>query len=312
MSEWNRLDQLKPIADEMLSGLHADDALKRRIREAAVTRTPRRTRSVRAFAPAVCCAALAVVCVGVVGAGRLRKAPEPVQIDTITAGAGADEAGAQLIAGIGDGASVRVAAARQSVSLFSQGEGDMPIIAVGGGVYRMLDVPQAVSDSLLGEAVGAIEEQTDEPSLASEDAMEAGLSNVAQAGGEVYAVAGVSSSTALAARVDGAMRLFQRVSYAGRGPGGQGLEDTFDVRGRVASLELSEVGALEGEAANAAIDVLLDNAVLVAQDAAERRQYLTVTLDNGLRLQLSASGSSLVGCGEWSCPEFFEAFEASL
>ena len=90
------------------------------------------------------------------------------------------------------------------------------------------------------------------------------------------------------------------------------MEDTFSVRGKVKTLELSGVGTLSGEAANAAVDVLLDNATLQSADATARAQSLTVTLDNGLKLQLGVSGDTLCGCGGWSCPEFFEAFEAAL
>ena len=84
------------------------------------------------------------------------------------------------------------------------------------------------------------------------------------------------------------------------------------MRGQVKRLELSGVGTLTGDAANAAIDVLLDHAVLKTADATARRQTLTMTLDSGLRLQLGVSGDTLCGCGGWSCPEFFEAFEAAL
>ena len=69
---------------------------------------------------------------------------------------------------------------------------------------------------------------------------------------------------------------------------------------------------LTGSKANEVIAVLLDHATLRSADASARRQSLTVTLENGLRLQLGVSGDTLCGCGGWSCPEFFEAFEAAL
>lgn len=314
MSDRYRLDQLKPIADEMLSGLHADEAMKRRIREAAVSGKAPARRSVRtrAFVPAVCCAALAVACVGVVQARQSAVPQGIVQIDTITAGDGAvTTGGPQLIAGLGEGASVRSAAA-SGQSLFADGEGDIPLVAVGGGVYRMLSVPQGIASGLLGGEVGAVASFTEEPSLATGAQLSAGLSNIAPEGSAVYAISGLGSGTAVAAQVDGELRVFQRVSYAGKGPGGQGLEDTFDVRGKAASAELTGVGTLTGDAANDVLAVLLDNATLVSADASARRQYLTVTLTSGLKLQLGVSGDTLAGCGGWSCPEFFEAFEAAL
>ena len=67
-----------------------------------------------------------------------------------------------------------------------------------------------------------------------------------------------------------------------------------------------------GDAANEVVAVLLDHATLTAADQTTGKQTLTVTLDNGLRLQLGVSGDTLCGCGGWSCPEFFEAFEAAL
>ena len=72
------------------------------------------------------------------------------------------------------------------------------------------------------------------------------------------------------------------------------------------------MGTLTGDKANEAIAVLLDRAVLKSADATARRQTLTVTMDNGLKLQLGVSGDTVCGCGGWSCPEFFEAFEGAL
>ena len=176
----------------------------------------------------------------------------------------------------------------------------------------MLATPKDVGGSLLGGEIGSVKTHEAQPSLASGDAMRAGLSNVAKEGAAIYALRGMDESCVVAAEVDGSMRLFQRVSYAGKGPSGASLEDTFSVRGKVKSLELSGVGTLEGDKANEVIAVLLDNAALKSADATARKQTLTVTLENGLKLQLGVSGDTVCGCGGWSCPEFFEAFEAAL
>ena len=311
MNDMKALERLAPIADEMLSGLHADDGMKRRIREAAVRgRTVH--RPVR-LVPALCCAALAVACVGIVGVARMDAAdaaPRTVQIEAIAAGA-QTPLPAVSVADLGSGAQVR-AAAPQTQSLFAKASGDIPMISVDGAVYRLLTSPKDMGAALLGEAVGTVSVATNEPSLSSQEELKAGVSNVAAEGTTVYAVRGLPASTAVAAEVDGGMRLFQRVSYAGKGPGSQSLEDTFSVRGRVKSVALSGVGELTGETANDVIDVLLDHATLTAADQTAARQTLTVTLDSGLRLELGVSGDTLCGCGGWSCPEFFEAFEAAL
>ena len=311
MDKLNRLDQLGPITEEMLAGLHADDKMKLRIRMAAAEgRAPARRRM--NLAPAVCCAALALVVAGAAGTRLTGEKPgeEPVQIMTIAAGGG-ETVGARMIADLGDGAKVRMAADAGD-SLFESAAGDIAMLSVDGAVYRMLASPQDMGAGIAGKKIGVIAAYEEQPSLASAQAIEDGLSNVAQQGAAVYAVSGLDTSTAVCAQVDGKMRLFQRVSYAGKGPGSQTLEDTFCVRGKVKSLELTGVGRLTGEDANRVAAVLLDCAVLTSADASARGSYLTVTLSSGLKLQLGVSGDMLCGCGGWSCPEFFEAFEAAL
>lgn len=324
MNDLKSLDQLGPIANEMLGGLHADERMRLAIRRAAEANAAPARRPLRRLVPAACCAALALMCVGVTAArlgGNASEAnptvllaaePTVMAIDTIAAGDGSDAAAAgTLVADLGGNAMVRRAEA-DGESLFAAGEGDIPLVTVNGAVYQMLATPKDVGGALLGGQVGTVQHHDAQPSLAASDALSAGLSNVAAEGTAIYAISGLAETTAVAAEVDGSMRVFQRVSYAGRGPGGLGLEDTFSVRGQVKRLELSGVGTLTGDAANAAIDVLLDHAVLKSADATARRQTLTVTLDSGLKLQLGVSGDTLCGCGGWSCPEFFEAFEAAL
>ncbi len=321
MNKMKALDNLGPIANEMLAGLHADDDMKRRVRLMADAKKTSRTPA-RIMIPAVCCAAAVMLCVGlvtqrpdavsVVDAVRTTDAPDAVQISTIAAGGTGAIDGGTAMAALAPGAMVRSGRSMPAESLFEEGTGDIPLVAVNGGVYRMLKYPENLGADQVGGAVGQITSVTDQPSLLSADELAAGVTNVAGAGTQVYAVSGVSSETAVAAQVGGAMRLFQRVSYAGRGPGGQGLEDTLDVRGKVEALELSGVGAVTGDAANGVMDTLLDNAVLMRVDAAGGDQILTITLQNSLQFELRVSGDMLVGCGGWSCPEFFDAFDAAM
>lgn len=302
MIDMKELDNLAAIADEMLAGLHADDAIKRRVKAAALEK---RRRKMPAYVPAMC--ALAIVLMAI---PKMNKKDGPVNINTIAAG---DEQMLQgrMVADLGEGAQVRTSVPNHH-SLFATHAGDIPLVTLDGAVYRMLEQPGTVGDELLGAELGTIAVFTQEPSLASGEEMQAGVSNVAQAETAVYEVAGLEETTAVAAQVGEQMRLFQRVSYAGKGPGSQTLADTFSVRGQVDTLELSGVGVLTGDAANDVIDILLDQAVLKSADASARKQSLTVTLTNGLKLQLGVSGDTLCGCGGWSCPEFFEAFEAAL
>ena len=313
MNDMNKLEQLAPIADEMLSGLHADEMMKRRILTAAREKTAPRRAAVRRFVPALSCAALAIACVGMIGLrlnGAQTQSAEPVAIRAIAAGDHTLDNSVR-IADVGSHARVKSATPNEN-SLFAVADGDIPLVAVNGCVYRMLTTPKNVDSSLLGDPVGSVAAFSDTPSLADDDAFSSGLSNVSGEGTAIYAVSGLDTSTAVAAEVDGKMRLFQRVSYAGKGPGGQGLEDTFAVRSLVTDLTLSNVGTLTGDAANDAIAVLLDHAYLKSTDTSSHKQTLTATLSNGLKLQLGVSGDTVSGCGNWSCPEFFEAFNAAL
>lgn len=322
MNDLKSLDQLGPIANEMLGGLHADERMRLTIRRATAERSAAKKKPLPRIAPAVCCAALALMCVGVTAARINRREanagvmlsgePAAVAIDTIAAGdGGAAYSAGTMVADLGDNAVVRKAASAGE-SLFVAGDGDIPLVTVNGAVYQMLSAPKDIGASLLGDQVGSVRRYDEQPSLAASDALSAGLSNVAGEGTAIYAISGLAQTTAVAAEVDGSMRMFQRVSYAGRGPAGSSLEDTFSVRGKVKRLELSGVGTLTGEKANEVVAVLLDHAVLKSADASARRQTLTVTLESGLKLQLGVSGDTLCGCGGWSCPEFFEAFEAAL
>ena len=320
MFDSKSLDQLRPITEEMLGGLQADERMRLQIKRAAEAGVKPRKTPVRRFVPVVCCAALAIACVGI-AAPRLNQndhsavtpASEPVavSIDTIAAGEGAAFAGCELMADLGNNARVRMAAPAGD-SLFAHTGGDIALLAVGNAVYQMLETPKDVGNSLLGDSIGDVALFDEQPSLASPKEMNAGLSNVAQQGAVIYSIKGLPETTVVAAEVEGNMRLFQRVSYAGRGPAGDSLEETFSVRGRVKSAELSGVGTLTGDKANEVISTLLDHASLKSADATARRQTLTVTLENGLKLQLGVSGDTLCGCGGWSCPEFFKAFEEAL
>ena len=94
MSDLKSLDQLGPITNEMLGGLHADEAMRLKIKRAAAEgKMTVRKPKVR-FVPAVCCAALALCCVGVWSATRPATdkpgmVNEPMMVSTIAAGDGA-------------------------------------------------------------------------------------------------------------------------------------------------------------------------------------------------------------------------------
>lgn len=198
------------------------------------------------------------------------------------------------------------------VSLFAGDAANPPLICINGRYYRMLTSPASVSASLLDAPLAEVQSYTAEPSL---NATAGIFSNVAQIGSQIYSVQGISSKTAVAAEVDGATRLFQRVGYAGSATlGTEMFQDTLDVQGQVAALELSGVGIITNE--EAANEVLLymltEFATFSGTDTADATQALTIYLNNGLALQLLVDGGVFYGCGAWACPDFTEAFRAEM
>ena len=79
------------------------------------------------------------------------------------------------------------------------------------------------------------------------------------------------------------------------------------------ALELTDVGTVTDPAeAQRLMGILLSNAALTRAGAAETGKSLLIGLQNGLVLQMSVRDESLMACGTWSCPAFFEAFEAAV
>ena len=177
MFDSKSLGQLKPVADEMLGGLQADERMRLQIKRAAQSGVKPRKMPVRRYVPAVCCAALALACVGIAAprlntnennqnAVMLASEPAAVSIDTIAAGEGAAFGGGELMADLGDNARVRMAAPAGD-SLFAHAGGDIAMVAVGKAVYQMLETPKDVGNSLLGDSIGDVSLFDEQPSLAS-------------------------------------------------------------------------------------------------------------------------------------------------
>ena len=127
MNDMNKLDELRPIANEMLGGLHADEAMRYRVIRAAKEGAAPRRNTMKRAVPAVCMAALALVCVGAAGlrlnpkeqeapvmltAARSMDAPAVVEISTIAAGTDLSAMEVEEMAALGGKARVGAQAAR--------------------------------------------------------------------------------------------------------------------------------------------------------------------------------------------------------
>lgn len=304
----HQLEQLSQTADRSLSGLEADRHLMLRIERAAAQ--PPQPRKRKVWAPALACAMALVVCVAVT-VPMLRQPRQNSLITSQAAGNGVAGSERALLNMSEDSVSIgQNGAAPAYRSIWEEGSGTFPLIGAQGRYYRMLTTPGSVSDSLLGTSLGTVAEFTTEPSLSGGDVL---LSNAAAFGTEVYEITGMGG-TLVAAEVNGSMRLFQRVSFNGNAlRGSEVLDDTLQISGHIASMELSDVGVITDAATcEGLMSTLLDCATYESSGTVSGRQSLLIGLDNGLTVQLAVRDDNLSACGTWSCPEFFEAFEAAM
>lgn len=304
------LENLPSIAGEMLGGLKADPSLRHRIllsaqrrkrADEAAERPVAEHIPSRRFAPV---AAMAMALVLIFGLGIFYgdtplSASPPLMSD-----------GLQMYSSeVAETGSVS-----QYRSLFAGEDENPPLVLVNGRYYRMLESPAAVPSAVLDSAFTQVQSST-------EDFAEAGalgvFSNVATSGARIYAVSGLSTKTAVVTEVDGSLRLFQRVGYNGNTLVGEAetFEDTLDVMGQVAALELSGVGVVsDASSANELIYMLTegDFTAWYSGEVSDISNGLTIYLSNGLSLQLGVCEDVLTACGAWSCPEFFDAFESAM
>jgi len=297
-----RLDQLPQVAEETLGGLRADPGLLN-----GAARRPARVsgpRRVLAFA-------LSLALVIGLGALTLGRAPSQTIPQVSHQQAGLESSlpeGTRFIADVPQGSLVlsrEAAPAYQGV--WARGSsGNFPLIRLDGRYYRLLNNPDDIS-SLTGQALGTVALTTDEPAL---DRSGETLSSVVKAGESVYALDHMGGG-AVGAMVDGRMRAFQRVAFAGLAlVGGESLRDTLP--GGAHALQLSGVGTVTDPGlVSQLMDILISQAVFQGNQLNETGQALLIQYPNGLVLQMAVSGSSLSACGTWSCPAFFEAFRAA-
>lgn len=304
-----QLDQLPEIANRQLGGLQADTRLLARIRINAAEGRKQSYRSAPRLQVimAACCAL--VLCVGGVF-WAMNPGDTPILtnennlIDTHAAGSTTVTQAPPAVGDLPEGSiTMSGASARSGGSLFATGQGNsFPLITVGGATYRMLTYPDGISSSLLGSELGLVSEFNLEPALGSGDI----VSNIAGPGVPVYAVSGMKGAMA-AAKIDGSLRVFQRVSYAGTAViGGETLEDTLCSPEEVSWLRLNGV-TVSGGQAQELMQTLLSDADFHSTGASGSGS-LQIGLNNGLILQLLVGDDTIGACGTWSCPGFFEAF----
>lgn len=310
------LENLPEIAARQLGGLEATPTLLAKIKINGVERKTRKPFAVRWEPVAAVCMALVLL----VGGGLWMlgdespsggAAHEPNVIDSHSAGTESKATEAPtVLADVPMGSlSMGGKAKSGSSTLFAEAQGgsSFPLITAGGATYRMLSSPNAISSGMLGASLGAVSEYNIEPALGSGDV----VSNIAAQGAEVYSVAGMEGAM-VAANVNGSLRVFQRVSYAGTATiGNESLEDTLCSASDVKWMDLSGVGYAQGQDAQLLMEKLLGGADYQSTGMSGKGS-LQIGLQNGLTLQLLVGEDTVSACGTWSCPDFFEAFHEAM
>ncbi len=303
-----RLNQLRQIAQECLGGLKASEEMLNAIRQGRPGGKVRVPVYRRALAFAV--SLVFLFGVGAVGLSLLGQPGNPPEIRTQKAGElppGGMEAAYDVPRGSIRLASQGVVPGYVGVWAAASG-GNFPMVRADGRYYRLLKNPTAISQDLLGASLGQVTVFTSEPALDTGGGV---LSNVVPEGTPVYAIQGMDGA-ALAAEMDGSLRVFQRVSFAGNAlTGGEGLSATL--RGRVTGLQLSGVGSVTDQATvDRLMGELTGGSSWQGSASPSTDQGLLIRYDNGIVLQMSVKGSQLSACGTWNSEGFIQAFQEAV
>jgi len=308
----SRLENLKDIADRNLGGLKADSRLLHQILNSEKHSPERKIK----WRPILIASAAAIVLLaaGFIALPQLLRYEGDINLVTRSAGEDGVTQSFPLTASVPSG-SVNISESSGSIpsyhNLFATGQTvDFPLVRVGSATYRILTNAVTASSGQLGTQLGSVTEYTTEPAVSSGSI----VSNVVEAGQPVYAVQGMDGAL-IAAEVQGTLRVFQRASYCGTAiVGSETLRDVLTGSASVVSLELSDVGRIDGaDAVQALMDVLYSYAQYEgAAVSANSGQSLLLTMSNGLSVQMNAGNGTLSACGTWSCPEFFDAFTDAM
>lgn len=306
-----RLENLPQIADRQLGGLEATPKILAKAKlQAADMCTSHRSRMMLRPVLAVCAAVVLCVGAAVVLTDNDTPLSAPAQVNVLDS----HSAGTQVLptevpralSDVPSGAiSMSAGIRRSGDTLFADyGSAAFPLISLKDATYRLLTSPDAISTALLGEQMGTVSEFNLEPALGSSGV----VSNAVACGEGVYAVSGMDGAL-VAANLNGAMRVFQRVSYAGAAIiGSETLADTLCAAGDAKWIEVSGIGRVDDPAVvNELMHTLLELSDYQGTGMSGSAS-MRIGLNNGLTLQLLAGEDTISACGTWSCPDFFEAF----
>lgn len=298
-----KLKNLHQTADEMLSGMQAAPMGAQQIlRKEQGERKPRVSSWVRVGAPVF---AALVLFSGILlwrSSGNFRTPTSTPAVETIAAGESSGEKNYPARADLPVGSVTLSGGGNVSfMNLFAGNSmSSFPMIQVNGAYYRMLNEPQNLSSRALGKAIGQVSRHSSSPQSDS-----SGISsNTILEGETVYRVQSLDGA-AVAARVNGDLRVFQRVSVNGKG-----IPEAMSAllgNASVSEISLSGAGRVNDSGTiRRLLQILTRRSTFLSGSCSATSQGLYITFDNGVTLQFYVSGSTVMSCGAWSCGEFME------
>ena len=301
-----RVEDLREIANETLSGLEAGPALRHRIVSAQAPAAKRKL-PVRGLAIALSCALVLAVVIpvalngqkGVIPSqGDPAKASETPKIQSFSAGGdGVHNETASL-----NGAQVTVTN-RNKDNKYSLWD-ESGLIRWDGRYYRLIRETRP-NGNAVGSIVATVSAQVSDPTLSGE----AVVSKDMPVSTEIYSLSGISEKSLIVCYGSDGLRLYQRISLAGNGLlGSERFADVMPDASRVTAISLTGQDVIEGDEARRLYGILIRGASPEGNGSITAERVLIITLDNGAAIQLSVKGNRIGGCGVWSCPDFFEAF----
>lgn len=299
----NNLDNLKQVADEMFSGLKADEKGLRQILSGQKTVKP----SFRLYRIVPVVAACAVLVFSLISLQQNKITNEGVPyIQTMVAGNGSLP-GELWSHSLPHGAITLKPSgqAPQQGGLWAGSSGNFPLIGVNGRFYRLLTNPSSVPESMLGASLGSVSLLTNEPALSMNDP--GIISNVVENGLEVYQAKGMGGACVLAS-VNGNYRLFQRVGFSGNAVIGNESFGDFLGNTKVVAMQLSGVGTVNDGDAISSLIRLISNADYLNNKTMRTSKTLLIEFDNHLVLQFSVEGDAISACGTWQAAGFTSEF----
>lgn len=290
------LSGLPEAADGAFRDLQATPGLKNRILAVAEEKSTAAYRMKKMIPVLACALVLAVG--GVLVPYGIRNGSEKVHQDHVETAqhlsaiaAGQLPEGTQLSGADMREGSITVKNGANAVK--GQWENADSTVCLDGAYYRL--TKQTLSGKLKGAEVGCVGQDCS--------------SSVLLEGEKVYAVKGMENAC-VTAEMNGEWRLFQRVSFAGRGlQGSEGLKQTL-LPSKVESFTLEGQGTVSGSAAERLREKLLDAALFGGNNTSERGKVLLIRFDNGITLQAIVSEDKLMACGTWICPDFEQLFSS--